>query len=117
MAVLASINSRTYAPQTQVVPFTVAANVTQVVVTLTHANTLAAWPAGPLVQMFWRWGIGDGTGTNQTGGGTQTDKSGALIVGNVVYTFGTTKPAGVTSGTVTVTNLQTLTTAVLVEGF
>lgn len=116
MSVLASINSRTYAPQTQVVPFTVDVNLTEVVVTLTHPNTLAAWPAGPLVQIFWNWGNG-GTGTNTTGGGVRNDKSGVPIVGNVAYTFGTSKPPGVTSGTVTVTNLQTLTTAVLVEGF
>lgn len=116
MAVLASINSRTYTPQTQVVPFTVDIAVTQVVVTLTHANTLAAWPAGPLVQIFWNWGNG-GTGTNQTGGGIRNDKAGVPVVGNVAYTFGTTKPTGVTSGTVTVTNLQTVATAVLVEGF
>lgn len=116
MAVLASVNSRSYAPQTQGVPFTVAAGLTQVTVTLTHANTLAAWPEGALVQLVWNWGTG-GTGMNQTGGGAQIDKAGSPIGGAVVYTFGTTKPAGVTSGTVTVTNLQTITTAVLVEGF
>lgn len=116
MSVLASIPSQTYAPQTRPVAFTVAAGVTHVLVTLTHANTLAAWPAGALVRFDWDWGNGS-TGTNQTGGGTQTNKDGSLIVGNVSYSFGTTKPAGVTSGTVTVTNLQTLTTAVLVEGF
>lgn len=117
MAILATINSKTYTPQTQVVPFTVAANVAQVIVTLTHANTLAAWPAGPLLQIFWRWGIGDGTGTFQTGGGVTTLKNGSPDPAAQATTFGTTKPPNVTSGTVTVTNLQTLTAAVLVEGF
>lgn len=116
MAVLTSIASQTYPAQTQVLPFTIDGSLTRVVITLTHANTLAAWPAGPLVQTFWNWGNGS-TGTNTTGGGRQTNKDGSFITGTVAYTFGTTKPAGVTSGTVTVTNLQTLTTAVLVEGF
>lgn len=116
MAVLASVTSRTYVPQTQVVSFTVDVNLTHVIVTFTHANTLVGWPVGALLQILWNWGNG-GTGTNQTGGGTQTNKDGSPIAGSVSYTFGTTKPSGVTSGTVTVTNLQTLTTAVLVEGF
>lgn len=116
MTTLASVNSATYTPRTQVVPFTVPADLTQVVVTLTHANTLAAWPNGPLVQMNWNWGNG-GTGTFQTSGGIRNGKDGTPVVGNVSTTFGTPKPPGVTSGTITVTNLQTLTTAVLVEGF
>lgn len=116
MTILASVNPRTYAPQVSVVNFAVAANVTAVLVTMTHANTLTDWPAGPLVQMDWDWGNGS-TGTFQTGGGIRNDKSGVPVVGNVSTTFGTTKPPGIAAGKVTITILQTLTSAVLVEGF
>lgn len=116
MAILASVASKPYTPQVSSVPFTVAANATQILVTFTHPNTLAVWPAGPLVQIDIDWGNGS-TGTFQTGGGVFTEKDGTPTVGNIITTMGTSKPPGVTSGTARITVLQTLTTAVLVESF
>lgn len=116
MTVLASLSNRTFTPNVNVIPFSVAANATLVQITLTHANTLAAWPDGPLYQFDWDFGNGS-TGKNSGDGGIRNGKTGLPIPGNIVTTFGTSKPPGVTSGTVTVTVLQTLTTAVLVESF
>jgi hypothetical protein len=114
VTVLVSLNSRTFAPQDQTIPFAVDAAGTQVQVTLTHANTVAAWPGGPLYRMDWDFGEGS-TGANAGGGGVHINKDGSLVVGNIATTFARAKPSGVTSGMVTVTALQTLTTAVLVE--
>jgi hypothetical protein len=116
MTVLVSLNSRSFAPQVSTIPFSVDAAATQVQVTLTHPNTLAAWPDGPLYQLDWDFGSGS-TGTNSGGGGVRANKDRTPITGAVAMTFGTSKPPGVTSGTVTVTVLQTLTTALLVEAF
>ena len=116
MTVLASVAQAAYAPSINNVPFTVDVNATQVQITLTHPNTLAAWPLGPLVKFDFDWGNGS-TGTCSIEGGIRNDKTGVPIVGNVVTTFATSKPPGVTAGTARVTVLQTLTTAVLVEAF
>ena len=58
MAVLASILSQQYTPQVASIPFTVGAAVTRVQITLTHANTLIAWPSGALLRIDWDWGQG-----------------------------------------------------------
>jgi hypothetical protein len=116
MTQLVSVPSQTYSPLARTISFAVDASATQMLVTFTHPNTLAAWPAGPLItyEVLWN-GVPQGLST--IGGGVRNDKSGVPISGNVVTTFGTSKPAGLTSGTVRVTALQTLTTAILVEAF
>ena len=116
MAVLVTVPQQQYTPLARTVNFNVAADATRMLVTFTHPNTLAAWPSGALLQFEMLWGgVSQGIGT--VGGGVRNDKAGVPIVGNVVTTFGVNKPAGLTQGTVRVTALQTLTTAILVESF
>ena len=116
MTVLANVAEQQYSPLARTVNFNVAADATQMLVTFTHPNTLAAWPVGTLLTFEMVWG-GVSQGLSTIGGGIRNDKSGVPIVGNVVTTFGTNKPPGLTQGTVRVTALQTLTTAILVESF
>ena len=116
MTVLANVSSRSYNPAGHTIPFSVDVNATRIETTFTHANTLAAWPSGPLLEYEVLWG-GVSQGKSTIGGGVRNDKLGVPIVGNVVTGFGTNKPPGFTSGVVRVTVLKTLTTAVLVESF
>jgi len=114
MTIVVNVSSRQYTPQAATIPFTVNVNATRMETTFTHANTLAAWPSGPLLEYEVLWGgVPQGKGT--IGGGVRNDKLGVPIAGNVVTGFGTSKPPGFTSGVVRVTVLQTLNTAVLVE--
>jgi hypothetical protein len=116
MTIVANVPSQQYTPLSRNVNFSVAADATQMLVTFTHANTLAAWPSGPLLTFEVLWnGVPQGLAT--IGGGVRNDKAGVPIAGNVVTAFGTNKPAGLTSGSVRVATLQTLTTAILVESF
>jgi len=116
MTILANVSSRSYNPAGHTIPFTVDVNATRMETTFTHANTLAAWPSGPLITFEVLWnGVPQGLAT--IGGGIRNDKAGVPIAGNVLTAFGTNKPTGLTSGSVRVTALQTLTTAILVESF
>lgn len=116
MTVLASLSNRGFAVNVHVIPFSVAADATRLQITLTHANTLAAWPAGPLYRFDWAFG-GESTGQNTGNGGRFNDKTGVPLGGNIATTFNAPKPAGVTSGTCTITVLQAITTAALAESF
>jgi hypothetical protein len=116
MTVLVTVPQQQYTPLARTVNFNVAADATRMLVTFTHPNALAAWPAGELLRFEVLWsGISQGIST--IGGGIRNDKAGVPIVGNVVTTFGVNKPPGLTQGTVRVTAVQTLTTAILVESF
>ena len=116
MTVLVTVSAQQYTPLARTLNFTVAANATQMLVTFMHANTLAAWPVGQLLRFEVLWtGVLQGIGT--VSGGVRNDKAGSPIAGNVVTTFSVNKPPGLTQGTVRVTSLQTLTTAILVESF
>lgn len=116
MTVLASLSNRSFAADVHVIPFAVEPSATRLQITLTHANTLAAWPAGPLYKFDWDFFAGS-TGQNTGNGGILNGKGGVPIVGNIATSFSAPKPPDVTSGTVTVTVLQPVTTAVLVESF
>jgi hypothetical protein len=116
MTVIASLSNRAFAVNEHVIPFSVAVNATRLQITLTHANTLAAWPAGSLYKFDWSFG-GQSTGQNTGSGGIRNDKAGSPVAGNVATAFSAPKPLGVTSGIVTITVLQSLTTAALVESF
>jgi len=116
VTILVTVPSQQYTPLARTVNFNVAADATRMLVTFTHANTLAAWPAGALLTFEVLWGgVSQGIGT--VGGGIRNDKLGVPIVGDVVTTFGVNKPPGLTSGTVRVTTLQTMTSAILMESF
>jgi hypothetical protein len=112
MAVLASLSSRTFTPQVREFAFGIDADLTQLVVTLTHPD----WPEGECVRIDVLWPDGR-TGTFSTNGGPVTDKAGNPTGGTRSLTWTCHKPAGVTSGEARIEVVQTLTSAMLVEGF
>ena len=112
MAVIANASSQSFAPQKRVIPFSVAANLTLVTLTLTHPE----WPTGQVLALELFWG-GVPAGQFRTSGGPRKNKDGSPRTAPYTTTFTTAKPPGLTSGEVHVTVLQTLTAAILVEGF
>jgi hypothetical protein len=111
LTVLASLTSRQFLPQTRDIPFTVGANLTRFVVTLTHPD----WPEGECVRISVDFGNGFG-GEWRLGGGVIRDKQGNPTGGTRDLVFTCNKPPDVTGGTVRVQVMQTLTSAVVVEG-
>jgi hypothetical protein len=113
MTVLSSLSSRTFNPQTQDIPFTVAENATLIQVSFTHPD----WPeTGPVLQLDVQWGGVPG-GVFTTSGGIVRDKAGNPTGGTMVTSLTVSKPPGQTSGSVRAQVLQTFTSAILVESF
>jgi hypothetical protein len=113
MTILVSLASQSFAPQTRNIPFTVAADVTQLVVTFTHGD----WPeGGPVLRCTLLWG-GVPAGNFTTSGGVVRDKAGNPTGGTIQTTLSTSKPPGFTSGVVEAVVLQTFISAILVESF
>lgn len=112
MAVLLNVGSQSYSAQSQTLGFTVAANATQITVTLTHPD----WPEGECIRAELLWG-GVSSGIFSTGGGLIRNKAGVPIGGTTVLTRTASKPPGLTSGQVRLQTVQALTSAILVESF
>jgi hypothetical protein len=113
VTVLLSVASQAYSAGSQSLPFTVAANATQLVVMLTHPD----WPVvNPLIQYEVLWG-GVSDGLTSIGGGLIQGKGGTHPGGTDALVRSVSKPPGLTSGTVRVQVFATLTTAILVESF
>jgi hypothetical protein len=113
MTVLASLSSRQFAPQTRDIPFTIGPNVERLRLTLTRPD----WPEGQCVRINVQWDDGSEPGVFETSGGVITDKAGNPTGGTRDLTWECGKPAGRAAGTARIEVLQTLTAAVLVEGF
>jgi hypothetical protein len=113
VAVLATLGSQSFAPQTRTIPFSVAADTTRIRVSFTHSD----WPeSGPVLQVDLQWdGIPMGRFT--TGGGVIRDKAGNLTGGAIVTTIEVAKPPGLTSGVAEILVLQTFISAIMVESF
>lgn len=113
MTVLASLASQSFAPQTRTVPFSVNPALTRFRVTLTRPT----WPEGTCVRVSVQWDDGSDPGAFASSGGVVRDKTGTPTGGTQDLTWECSKPPGRGSGTLSIEVLQTLTTAVLVEGF
>jgi hypothetical protein len=113
VAVLVSLASQSFGPQTRDLSFTVDVNATLIRVTFTHGD----WPSGgPILRIDLLWN-GISAGQFQTSGGPVRDKNGNPTGGTVVTTLQTAKPTGITSGTARIEVLQTFTSAIVVESF
>jgi hypothetical protein len=114
MTVLASLSSRTFNPQIQDVSVSPAtlAGLTAIDVTLTHPE----WPSGLCFTAEVLWdGVSGGVFT--TGGGPRGQKGGGFLpAATLESTIWTTNIRPFTTCTLRVTILQTLTSALLVEG-
>jgi hypothetical protein len=114
VAVLAQINERSWTPQTQDVSVNPAtlAGLSTVDVTLTHPE----WPNGPCFTAEVLWdGVSGGVFTS-SGGPRGQKGGGTLPAATLTSTVWTTRIRPFTTCTVRVTILQTLTSALLVEG-
>lgn len=107
MAVILNVVSAQYSVGSHDLPISVAANITQLMVTLTRES----WPAGAIGSAKVTWSDGS-FGSASFVGGTRLDKFGQP---RTFERVSVSKPRGITDGTVSVVVLQTLTTAVLVE--
>jgi hypothetical protein len=113
VAVLASLGSQSFSPQTRTIPFTGDINATLIRVTFTHPD----WPeVGPVLQCELLWG-GVSAGLFQTSGGIIRDKAGNPTGGTAETTLQVAKPPGFTSGSVRAQVLQTFTSSIMVESF
>jgi hypothetical protein len=110
--ILFSRNNAVFQPGSNSLPFSVDAAVTQITITLEHGD----WPEGPCFSLMIDWGTVQ-TGLFSCGGGLVRDKAGNPTGGTMRVTWTCYKPAGITAGTVHLTVLQRINTAVLVEGF
>ena len=99
MAILASVASASYAPQTVTIPFVLTGSPTRIQITLNRAG----WPAGLVAKAGVAWTNGN-TGNAWVYGGPD----GTLVQAMAV-------PVGATQGTVTVVVVQTVATSILVE--
>jgi hypothetical protein len=114
VAILVSAGEQVYSPLARTLNFTVAADATWIEARFTHPNTLAAWPNGPLIEYEILWN-GVPASKGGSGGGVRNGKDGQPLSGNVVNSFGESKPPGATSGSVRITTTQTMRTAIEVE--
>ena len=110
MTVLASLTAQAFAVQSRTIPFSVAADLTRITVTL---SPRAGWPSGRVAEVSYEFG-GQFGGSITFDGGALLNKLGASLTASKV-TVG--KPLGVTAGIVTITVVQPVTTGVVVEGF
>ena len=106
MTTLVNLGAQAYPAGTYTFPITVAAGVTL----LEAAMTRLAWPAGPVLTLALSWSDGAAASADVIGGNL-LDRHGATLA---VQYLTTSKDAGVTQGTVTVTVLQPITTAITV---
>jgi len=110
MAILLNLPSTTYAVNTQKVAVNLSQSITQVEISLTHFD----WPTGPCIEyeVFWS---GVSAGKTTIGGGVVRDKAGNPTGLSTVTTINNGVPYGFSTCHVSVSVLQSLTTAILVE--
>lgn len=113
MTILLSLPASSFAPQTQDFVLSVAPEIQEFRVSLTHGD----WPEGECIRCDVLWDGGAATGQVRLGGGVVRDKAGNPIGGTKTTTWSCYKPAGVTGGTRHLQIVQALNTAVLIEGF
>jgi len=110
MAILLNLPSTTYAVNTQKVAVNLGQSITNVLITLTHFD----WPTGPCIEyeVFWS---GVSAGKTTIGGGVVRDKTGIPTGLSMITTVNNGVPGSFSTCHVSVSVLQTLTTAILVE--
>lgn len=113
MALLLSLSERSFAPQTRNFSLSVDPQITEFRVTLQHPD----WPEGECVRCNVDWDGDAPSGTVSLGGGVVRDKAGNPTGGTMTTVWSCRKPAGVSGGTCNLRIMQTLTSAVLIEGF
>lgn len=113
MAQLLSLSERTFNPQIRNFTLSVDADITEFRVLLTHPD----WPEGECIRCNVDWTGDVPSGQISMGGAVVRDKQGNPTGGTMTTVWTCRKPAGVTSGACNLRVMQTLTTAVLIEGF
>jgi len=110
MAILLNLPSTTYAPNTNKVRVTPSQSVKNILISLEHFD----WPTGPCIEyeIFW-----DNVSAGKTtlGGDVSRDKAGIPTGLSIVTTIQYGVPPNFTTCDVSVTVVQTLKTAILVE--
>lgn len=108
MTTILSVPSQAYAPGTQTLPFS---GLTSAEKFITATLTRESWPIGIVANLKITFPNGLGANFNLSGDSLK-DKTGAE---RTTQSLGLTKPAGITSGSVVVTILQSMRTAVAVD--
>lgn len=113
MALLLSLSEREFTPQTRNFALSIDPSITEFRVTLQHPD----WPEGECVRCNVDWNGDISSGTVSLGGGVVRDKQGNPTGGTMTTVWTCRKPSGVIGGTCNLRVMQTLTSAVLIEGF
>lgn len=113
MSILLSLSERGFTAGPRNFALSVDPGITEFHVTLVHPD----WPEGECVRCNVDWDGDVPSGTVSLGGGTVRDKAGNPTGGTMTTKWVCRKPAGITGGTCNLRVMQTLTSAVLIEGF